>query len=457
MADFSEILVNTTAQRIETIANMDINNGVIDENSNDGSLPTSKAVYEAIKNIEVSGGGGTVDQTYIPQSENAQSGIAVAEATQLLSNALKGSKSGQVISVDDMSPLERNLDVKIECPPTFANGKNLIYFEELMKESYTQNGLTFTRQADGSYLVNGTFSNEAFADGELALFCLNTNEINFKANTYYTASGFEELFEENWFVDVYSAELGTFVDEFNYYKPQHSFEEECKTNGEFRCSITNNKVFNNVRFAPQIELGEVATEFENPLIETDLTKIEVSRYGKNLFDGTLTENLSLSGTGNNRTVISTTAPTSKIIKVKPNTTYSFSGDFTVVKDKILRVAAFNEYPIINSVSTLFKFDNKPFSITTSANTNYLFLWFTIPSYREGISVQVEEGATATEYEPCSVQTATANFDGTVEGLTSIAPNMTLLTDTVGATINLEYNRDINIAFAKLEQAILNNA
>ncbi len=55
------------------------------------------------------------------------------------------------------------------------------------------------------------------------------------------------------------------------------------------------------------------------------------------------------------------------------------------------------------------------------------------------------------------QTVTANADGTVEGLKSVSPNMTVSTDTEGVTINLEYNRDINKAFAKLEQAILNNA
>lgn len=79
MAEFKDIVLNTTAVRLETIANMDINNEVIDENSNDSSLPTSRVVYEALKNIET-GGGGTVDQTYDPTSENAQSGKAVAEA-----------------------------------------------------------------------------------------------------------------------------------------------------------------------------------------------------------------------------------------------------------------------------------------------------------------------------------------------------------------------------------------
>lgn len=48
----------------------------------------------------------------------------------------------------------------------------------------------------------------------------------------------------------------------------------------------------------------------------------------------------------------------------------------------------------------------------------------------------------------------ATADGTVEGLTSLSPNMTLYADTEGVILNLEYNRDINIAFAELEQVII---
>lgn len=89
--------------------------------------------------------------------------------------------------------------------------------------------------------------------------------------------------------------------------------------------------------------------------------------------------------------------------------------------------------------------------------------------------QIEKGTTATPWTPyvadvsgvkvsvysdgVEVQTATANADGTVEGLTSISPNMTLLTDTSGAVINLEYNADtkmyIDNKIAELSAAILN--
>lgn len=87
MAEFKDIVLNTTAVRLETIANMDINNEVINENSNDSSFPTSRVVYEALKDIGASGIG-TVDQTYNPTSENAQSGIAVAEAIGDIETAL---------------------------------------------------------------------------------------------------------------------------------------------------------------------------------------------------------------------------------------------------------------------------------------------------------------------------------------------------------------------------------
>lgn len=62
----------------------------------------------------------------------------------------------------------------------------------------------------------------------------------------------------------------------------------------------------------------------------------------------------------------------------------------------------------------------------------------------GNDLQVEIGETATEYEPYKEpQTATAITDGTVEGLTSLSPNMTLYTDNNGVSIECKYYRDID--------------
>ena len=78
-----------------------------------------------------------VDQTYIPDSENAQSGKAVAEAVateqkrsdNTFANALKGSKSGSAILIDDVSPVTHEMGVKVR-------SKNLFDYSVLENADY---------------------------------------------------------------------------------------------------------------------------------------------------------------------------------------------------------------------------------------------------------------------------------------------------------------------------------
>ena len=71
------------------------------------------------------------------------------------------------------------------------------------------------------------------------------------------------------------------------------------------------------------------------------------------------------------------------------------------------------------------------------------------------SIQIEEGTAITDYEPGIEPTVyDVKADGTVEGVTSLYPNTTLYTDTQGTLIECEYNRDINKAFAELQNAII---
>lgn len=88
------------------------------------------------------------------------------------------------------------------------------------------------------------------------------------------------------------------------------------------------------------------------------------------------------------------------------------------------------------------------------------------------NVQLEKGSTATPYAPYisdltnvivtrygtvetdSPQTYNPSANGTVSGVKSLYPTTTLMTDTEGAIIEAEYSRDINKAFAELQQAVL---
>lgn len=70
------------------------------------------------------------------------------------------------------------------------------------------------------------------------------------------------------------------------------------------------------------------------------------------------------------------------------------------------------------------------------------------------NIQLEVGETDTEYEPYKEPVEyTVNADGTVEGVKSIAPTTTLMTDTEGVLIEVEYNKDANKVVASLEQRL----
>ena len=207
------------------------------------------------------------DQNYNPKSQNAQSGVAVEEAIKNKADALiLTTRRAKTHTITDSSEAEINT-LTLFGDYAFKGGKNLICFEELKEDSYTQNGLTFTRQTDGSFLVNGTVDFE--------IFNLTNNEVTFKTDIYYTASGFNDLFD-TWFLDTDCAIGLGFSNDRTQISFPSEYNEEVKTVGSFRGFIETGKVFENIRFAPQIEQSEVVTAFENPFSNAENPVIRVT-------------------------------------------------------------------------------------------------------------------------------------------------------------------------------------
>ena len=81
-------------------------------------------------------------------------------------------------------------------------------------------------------------------------------------------------------------------------------------------------------------------------------------------------------------------------------------------------------------------------------------------YATATNIQLEKGLNITSYEPYEAQTVVANADGIVEGLTSVSPDMTIMTDTEGVVIDMTYNADtkmyIDNKLAEISTAIVNN-
>lgn len=209
----------------------------------------------------------------------------------------------------------------------------------------------------------------------------------------------------------------------------------------------------------QVEIGATATAY-TPYV--DVTGVSVNKCGKNLIpypyseftkekngitftdngDGTVTVNGTATG---NSTFIFTDA-----YELTDGVTYIFS----IVNDTLNRgyFTYFDETGTAQFVRA-----GVPFAWKAEYTNRTIYIEYKSGDVVDNVVIypQLEVGSTATEYEPyIEPVTYIPNADGTVEGVTSLYPSTTLLTDTAGVIVDAEYNRDINKAFEALVQAII---
>ena len=187
---------------------------------------------------------------------------------------------------------------------------------------------------------------------------------------------------------------------------------------------------------------------------TDLSVVKVNRYGKNLC--------------NTGTATFTRSITIELLTPTPaNTPFVFSGifetDYTGKSNLIqfrftdgtgntdAQAVSWSTQKPTERQSFVRTFSKPLKSIIFYAGAN----WSASGGYTGTLTdVQFEIGSTATEYEPYIEPTEhTATADGTVEGIKSLYPNMTLLTDTEGVIISAEYLKDIDKAFEAVTTAV----
>lgn len=390
----------------------------------------------------------SVDQTYTPESENAQSGTAVAEAVAIeqnradntFSNALKGNKSDTAMLLDDVSPVTHDMGVKVRKVNLFDVSK-----------IQSINGIT--NNGDGTLtLVGGRY---AFNTGlKLSDLCpdLKVGDTVFLSATTTGVGVCSFGSSPVW---TYNTSLKV---------TENAFKDQLYLYGKNSNASDYNEphTISNI----QIEYGEKATTY-TPYVP-DLTAVKVSRCGKNLVDvSSFQVGKTIRGGGSGQIIalkddnIYATCPK---LKVLPNTTYTFSLDNSIYwLDRLCEMDS-NDLCVVNYPWYAWGNDYSEFSFTTKNTTDYLV--FQVKNKNgetvtledlQNINLQIELGTTATEYEPYTTPTEyTPTADGTVNGVTSLYPNTTLTTDTDGVLIDCEYNRDINKAFAALEAAIATN-
>lgn len=197
------------------------------------------------------------------------------------------------------------------------------------------------------------------------------------------------------------------------------------------------------------DISPVAHEIEVKISSdtvTDLTAVKVKRCGSNLFDGNLIPGI-YNSTDLDNTVTSGFAPKYQSIKI-----YLKAGTYTIASSILIRFVRTIVDGVYKSISTIGT--SYTFSATTDGYCGFSFRREDNLNWDGSEKIWINVGSSAIDYEQYDLAEYTPNADGTVNGITSLYPNTTLMTDTDGVIIDCEYNRDINKAFAELQAALV---
>lgn len=352
-----------------------------------------------------------------------------------LANAIKGKLSGSVVRANDVSPMDHN-------PVVLAHGKNLIPYP-YTETTKQVNGITFTDNGDGTITANGTAT-------ETTTFKLHNKVPLIGGKTY--------VMNSNYIVISYKNEVGSA--KWLVGTTPFVWNEEY-TLVQAYLQISSGATLDNVVIKPQVERGNTVTDYEAWF---DPSTVTVTRLGKNLLN-----NKEKSQTINGIT-----------FTVQEDGTVSASGTATADANFVI----YKKPPL--EVGETYRLNGNPSGAIESKYYMRLVLAWDVVNhtfYDYGTGIEFEVGGTVTaasltitvksgvtangllfkpmirhvscddSFEPYTEQTANPAADGTVSGMTSLSPCMTILTDTEGVTVECEYNRDTNKVIADILERI----
>ena len=322
------------------------------------------------------------------------------------------SASGNPISISDAveAPL-KSLEIQGNTTQQTYTGKNM--FNLVTPD--TNNGVTVTANADGSFTLNGTTTGVAVFN-----FQLPTPK---PAGTYtISCTSKNQVMESgSFFIRARKADMTMLVPSVPQSQAQGNGSYYCEgtfTSTENMVYVALNltasgKTYNNMIIYPQVEVGGTATDWEryvggvpapNPdypqAVQTVTGENVVKICGKNLYDGEISainQRLSTS-TGGGYSVQGWDI--SSYVSVQPNTTYTINTQDRIFCDEY----AIDKTFIKGTAQTYGLTD--PITITTTSTTR--FIRFDFPTGNASVSM-LELGSTATAYEPYQGQSYEVNL------------------------------------------------
>lgn len=347
---------------------------------------------------------------------------------------LKGIANGETIFLDDVSPVEHEIGVRVE-------SKNLITYP-YQAISSPNNGMNITVNQDGTIILQNTpMKNTSFSI---------KRSLRLSKGSYYF-SCIKDITQ-----NIY-AYVRNITDDLYYYDYGNGVTFTIDKDVECKIDVvvtTKLDLTEPMTIYPQIERGTTASSF-HPFV--NVNGIKVKKYGKNLAPSTFNfsnvPGLSITDNGDGSISIKGTVAQngfSPLINfVLPRGTYCVSGIFPSDWALSYGYALIDGNQIYTSTKVITLSERKTVSLS--------MVFISGVQYDLVIRPQIELGETATEYEPYKQHiTYIADENGNVEGVTSLYPNTTLMTDTDGVIINCYYYKDIYSEYDRFWDIYQNN-
>lgn len=360
------------------------------------------------------------------------------EANTLFANALKGSASGEVVSLKDVSPLAHNMAVKVRS----KNGCDNIWESGGINSG---TGLNYNTDMIRTVNYQPIKPNTAYT----------VTKVNFTAPLQFRFYDKDKNFIGYKITDVpEGTTVRSFTTEGNAFYVRFNIAGIREPNGEL----------------VQLEEGGTSTPY-TPYV--DVTKAKIKAMGKNHID--ISKATAMAAFHEIADVIGE----SVIVSPKENTdrmygiTFQEGFDYTIGETYTLSAGDVTDHGIdwgwgvryTDGTSNNESPNHSSGILSTSTTLTfvaekeikqiqfYIGRPYNTPQDIIIRNIQMELGS-ATEYEPYKAPVEyTVNADGTVDGVKSIAPATTLTTDTEGVLIEVEYNKDANKVVATLEQRL----
>ncbi len=317
-----------------------------------------------------------------------------------------GEASDSYIHVEDSALAEmQELEIEGVCKQEITNGKNKLTNNAT---SRTSNGVTFTKNSDGTVVANGTATVSSFyniiSDNEVPI--TTTNLILSGCPLGGTSSSYR--LRATYTDGSYSEDIGSSI----------KLKDE-KVLQIVTIVITAGTTCNNLIFKPMISSdvggyepytgGQPSPSLAYPQDIKNITgKLEVTICGKNLFDkDSLVFKKNAIKDDNGNVVYSNVSMFNETyISVLPNTTYTISGQLCS-GDNSSRIYFYDKEGKWISKSSMINSKILPYTFMTSSNCYYIQVQ-SIMAETNLDTIQIEKGSILSVYEP--YVSSIVNFD-----------------------------------------------